>query len=88
MNLESPAIEEDIEVLGTLNKVKIRLNPDFYTLDSIIESLREFEEVCEWKVNEEVSYFTVVMTAKEKLDLKKLAYEFLNHVFAGVKEGF
>lgn len=80
-------IEEDIEILETLNKVKVRLNSDFYLLEHIIEVLENFEEVCEWRVNEGETHFTAVLTAKEPIDLEKLAYEFLNHAFARVKEG-
>ena len=75
-----------IEVLAPLKRVKIEINPDFYPWEIIKETLKEFEEICEWEIKDLKSKYIVILISKKDVNLEKLGYEFMNHLIARVKE--
>jgi len=77
-----------IEVLELLKRVRIEVNPEFYPWDIIIETLKEFEEICEWEINDADSKYIIILISKKNVDLEKLGYDFMNHLLAKVKELF
>ena len=75
-----------IEILAPLKRVRIELNPDFYPWSTIEETLKEFEEICEWEIKDAGLKYIVILISKKDLDLERLGYEFMNHLFARLKE--
>ena len=66
------------------DKVTISLSKDFYDIDSIRSSAKEFSNLCSTEIKEN-ERFDVVLESKGEIDIKILAYEFCNYVLASMK---
>ncbi len=75
-----------IKILESLNRIKININPKIYSHDIIEETLEEFRELCEWEIKKNDSEIDLILISKKELDLERLGYEFMNHLFARLKE--
>lgn len=75
-----------IEILESLNRVKIEVNSFFYPWESVEETLHEFESICEWEVEEDDGKIKIVLIVKSNINLEELGYEFMNHLLAKSKE--
>ncbi|UCG95420.1 MAG: HxsD-like protein [archaeon] len=76
----------NIKIIRPFKKIQIKLNPVFYSRSAIEETLEDFKDICSGKIKKSQSNFIISLKAKEKIDLEKLGYEFLNHAFAKKKE--
>lgn len=72
----------DIERVG--NKIRIKLNKDFYDMDSIRKAAEDFSGVCSTVVNNKEG-FGIILTSRGNKDIKILGYEFCNYVLALMK---
>lgn len=75
-----------LETLEQLRRVRIELNPEIYPWKPLKETLTEFENICEWEIEETESNFVIMLISKKEVDLKKLGYEFMNYLLAKTKE--
>lgn len=66
-------------------KIRIKLNKRFYKISAINESIKEFENVCRGRVEEDKDFFVVELESKEKAIGNILKYEFCNYVLATMK---
>ncbi len=61
----------------------IKLNPEFYEMESVLEAFKELEKYTE-SVFKHEDYFVINIRKKE--DSKEYAYEFINYVLKIMKE--
>lgn len=78
--------QKNIEILESLKRVRIEINSVFYPWFCVEETLKKFEGLCNWESKEEPTKFIIILIPKKDVDLEKLGYEFMNHLFAKVKE--
>lgn len=63
--------------------VKFKLNPNFYSKESILNTLEVFENICSGKFEEKS--FEIKLKPKESCDLKELSLEFCNYCLGLMK---
>lgn len=66
------------------NEVTIRLNKNFYDIESIKKSVEDFSSLCSAKVNDG-DYIDIILKSKGNSDINLLGYEFSNYVLALMK---
>ncbi|MAG50268.1 hypothetical protein CL621_01345 [archaeon] len=67
-----------------INKIAFSLNEKFYKKEAIKESLKDFKEVCEGKIErDEQGNFKIILIPKEETE--KLKEEFCNYVLGLMK---
>ena len=61
----------------------IKLNPEFYEMESVLQAYKELEKYTESSFSHE-DYFVIKIRKKE--DSKEYGYEFINYVLKLMKE--
>ena len=75
-----------IELLKPLKRIRIKINSNLYPWEALIETLREFKDICEWETNKRNGDIELLLIVKEDIDLEELTNEFMNHLLARGKE--
>ena len=73
-----------IKVNKQKSKISILLNKKFYNKEAILQSLKDFKEICQGELIEGDN-FLVVLSVEEKELLEVLGYEFCNYVLGLMK---
>ena len=66
------------------NKIKIKLNKQFYDLNAVKESLKDFNKVCNGTIANKKG-IEIVLKPKDKKLTNILGYEFCNYVLGLMK---
>ena len=71
-----------VEILK--DKALIRLNKGFYNISAIKQTAEAFKEICNVEIKED-NVFELLLSPKEKTNLKELALEFSNYALGMMK---
>ena len=66
-------------------QVIIQLNKQFYDLNSVNESIQDFNEVCTGKIDDKSEHEIKVILMPKNEDIENLKYEFCNYVLGLMK---
>lgn len=74
----------NVNVDEKANKITIKLNKNFYDINSIKKSIEDFSGLCSAAINDK-EQFEIVLKSKNNSYIHMLGYEFCNYVLALMK---
>jgi len=76
--------QRELPSLGKRNMVKISLNEDLYSQDSVSQAIKDFSEICEGSFEAKGGRIEIIL--KSKAEVKNLEQEFCNYVLGLEKD--
>jgi adenosine/AMP kinase len=75
---------KNIKIDKQKNKIEILLNKEFYSVDVVKQTIKDFSEVCDCNLDTK-NNIKIVLSLKNNKDIEIMGYEFCNYVIGLMK---